>query len=111
MYDSAITVRTLRGVLRRSDFVRNPQLRNDRTKLAVLRLACRLARRRPMALGSAIMSAMVRGKKVNFVASIPLELTVRKLNANLRYANQIQSVNRTELVRTICEARRPPGFE
>jgi hypothetical protein len=41
MYDSAITVRTLRGVLRRSDFVRNPQLRNDRTKLAVLRLAWR----------------------------------------------------------------------
>lgn len=74
--------------------------------MAILRLACRLARRRPTTLDGAIKSAVVRGKRVNFVANIPLELTVRKLNANLRYATMVRGGNRTELVRAICEAAR-----
>lgn len=106
MYDSAITVRTLRGVLRRSDFIRSPKLRDDRARATLLRMACRLARRRPTNYLGAIRSAKVRGKIVNFVSSIPLELTIRKLNANLRYANHIRAANRTELVRAICEGVR-----
>lgn len=106
MYDQAITFRTLRNTLRRSDFIRYPRLRNPRTLDACIRLACRYARNFEERLPNAIKRTSVKGKYINYVASFPMELVLRKINSNLRVAFRPDPSGRSALVLTLCEALR-----
>ncbi|MBU2048540.1 MAG: RNA-directed DNA polymerase [Gammaproteobacteria bacterium] len=106
MYDQALTQRTLRNTLRRSDYVRYSRLRDPKVLAACLRLADRYLRNFENTLSRSVGASDVRGRKVNYIASFPLELILRKINTNLRLAFRTQPSNRDNIIRTLCEALR-----
>ena len=106
MDDQAFTPRTLAGLLRQSDRIAHPSIKDPSSAKTVLKAAARLARQEPVLLGGKMSTSLVRGKRVNVVTDLSLELVLRKLNSNLRLALRLRDRSRDTLVRTLCEALR-----
>src|SRR5690606_25441628 len=84
-YDPAVTPTTFALTLRKSDFRRIVEIRDPERLAALLRMACRVSRRVGSSLQYAFQTSVVRGKHINHVTDFPVELLIRKINANLRY--------------------------
>ncbi len=106
MYDQALTQRTLRNTIRRADYVRYPRLRDPKVLAACLRLADQYLRNFESRLLTSIRTSEVRGKKVNYISSFPLEIILRKINTNLRLAFRAKSSSRDTIISTLCESLR-----
>lgn len=99
MFDQSFNIKTLSYHLKKSDFFKYKEIRNEDIKANVLREADELAK--TSLLAYKLRSNVLKGKAVFQLSGLPQELVFRKLNNNLEYCLRIKYSNRSDIVDNI----------
>ena len=101
MFDQSFCEASIIRVLRKSDFIKSPGLRDEDTKNRAI--ADAIARSRGGFSGVTFLEqSMLRGKAVYSIPDFPDELVLRKINKNIRKCIRIREPNRDSI---ICNLR------
>ncbi|HDV6785694.1 TPA: hypothetical protein ACGBIE_004034 [Yersinia enterocolitica] len=99
MFDQSFNIKTLAYQLKKSDFFKYKEIRNEDIKEKALKEADELAK--TSLLAHKLRSNRLKGKVVFQLDGLSQELVFRKLNNNLEYCLKIKYSNRSDIVDNI----------
>ncbi|QDW32533.1 hypothetical protein FFE93_005365 [Yersinia sp. KBS0713] len=99
MFDQSFNIKTLAYQLKKSDFFKYKEIRNEDIKEKALKEADELAK--TSLLAYKLRSNTLKGKVVFQLDGLSQELVFRKLNNNLEYYLKIKYSNRSDIVDNI----------